>query len=680
MKKLVLIVLFAVCCGNMWAGKEIKRPDSYNYLRGLEAMQNEDVAEALDYFEKDIQDYPKNGYSYSWIAYLRCMTEDNGRALTAANKAIKFLPKKDGEYLAFAYATRAEIFLNLEDTTKALADYSTAIKIKSEEISFYESRAQIYYEQGKYDLADADYHRIITLDGGNTLGYMGIGRDAVAQERWEEAVKQFNYVIKLDDNYAKAYSFRAEAYLGMEQWDKATDDIVAALTINMDEKARKLAYSLHEPAFSILISKLKLKAKLYSDTPIWPILIASLYEDKKQYEQAIDYYEKTNEIEIASVAYQHLSSCYYKMGQYAPALSNINKALQIDSTDISSIGIKAKICIEMGLIPAAIEEADKILSLQPESDYGYYQRGWFKMQNGNYSEAIEDLSMVIMLVPQVSLAYCIRGSIYNHIGKTDLAQADFRKVIELEENKPDEYDQIPFAYHYSGENDKAIAAMERIIARDTTNEGSYYDAACLYALMQDKENAIRYLKKSLELGYNQFVHIERDYDLDFIRETEEFKELIQQYRKRTATQQQADTAQIKTEYTSITEIPFSKEDGVCKVRCQINGLPLHFVFDTGASDVTLSMVEANFMMKNNYLTPNDVIGDRHYMDANGNVSVGTLINLRNVNLGDLNLNNVRASVVRNQKAPLLLGQSVLNRLGKIEIDNKKNIIRISQFK
>lgn len=93
MKKLISIVLFAVWCGGVLAGEEIKRPESYNYLRGLEAMQNEDVAEALDYFEKDIQDYPKNGYSYSWIAYLWCMTEDNGRALTAANMAIKFLPK-----------------------------------------------------------------------------------------------------------------------------------------------------------------------------------------------------------------------------------------------------------------------------------------------------------------------------------------------------------------------------------------------------------------------------------------------------------------------------------------------------------------------------------------------------------------------------------------------------------
>ena len=107
MKKLISIVLFAVWCGGVLSGQEIKRPESYNYWRGMEVMQGEDMAEALDYFEKDIQDYPKNGYSYSWIAYLRCMTEDNGRALTAANMAIKFLPKKDGEYLALAYGIRA---------------------------------------------------------------------------------------------------------------------------------------------------------------------------------------------------------------------------------------------------------------------------------------------------------------------------------------------------------------------------------------------------------------------------------------------------------------------------------------------------------------------------------------------------------------------------------------------
>lgn len=43
----------------------------------------------------------------------------------------------------------------------------------------------------------------------------------------------------------------------------------------------------------------------------------------------------------------------------------------------------------------------------------------------------------------------------------------------------------------------------------------------------------------------------------------------------------------------------------------------------------------------------------------------------------IELTNVRASVVANQNAPLLLGQSVLQRLGKIEIDNEKRVIKIT---
>ena len=46
----------------------------------------------------------------------------------------------------------------------------------------------------------------------------------------------------------------------------------------------------------------------------------------------------------------------------------------------------------------------------------------------------------------------------------------------------------------------------------------------------------------------------------------------------------------------------------------------------------------------------------------------------------LDLNNVKASVVRNQKAPLLLGQSVLGKLGKIEIDNEKRLLKVTTRK
>lgn len=125
------------------------------------------------------------------------------------------------------------------------------------------------------------------------------------------------------------------------------------------------------------------------------------------------------------------------------------------------------------------------------------------------------------------------------------------------------------------------------------------------------------------------------------------------------------------------EIPFVKEGDLCKVKCTINGLPLHFIFDTGASDVSLSSVEATFMVKNGYLSSSDVVGKQRFLTADGNVSEGTVINLKEVKFGTLHLDNIKASVVRNQAAPLLLGQSVLSKLGKIEIDNDKKILKIT---
>ena len=219
-----------------------------------------------------------------------------------------------------------------------------------------------------------------------------------------------------------------------------------------------------------------------------------------------------------------------------------------------------------------------------------------------------------------------------------------------------------------------MAAMDSIIARDPDGDGCYYDAACLYCRMGKRDEALVFLEKSLANGYRRFAHMERDDDMDLIRNTEEYKRLIERYNKKSI---YTDNEKKSFAREVVSEIPFVKENGIYKVQCTINGLPLHFVFDTGATDVSLSLVEANFMMKNGYLTGKDVVGSQRYMDANGDVTVGTVINIKEVNFGDCVLNNVRASVVKNQRAPLLLGQSVLRRLGKIEIDNMKHVLIIT---
>jgi len=119
-----------------------------------------------------------------------------------------------------------------------------------------------------------------------------------------------------------------------------------------------------------------------------------------------------------------------------------------------------------------------------------------------------------------------------------------------------------------------------------------------------------------------------------------------------------------------------RDGGVSVVPCIVNGLPLSFIFDTGASDVTISITEARFMLKNGYLSTDDILGSAKYSNANGEISEGIVINLKEIEFAGLRLYNVRTSIVTNSNAPLLLGQSAIRKLGPFILDLDRNSLTI----
>lgn len=126
-----------------------------------------------------------------------------------------------------------------------------------------------------------------------------------------------------------------------------------------------------------------------------------------------------------------------------------------------------------------------------------------------------------------------------------------------------------------------------------------------------------------------------------------------------------------------TKVQMEKVNGVYMVPITVDGMPLKFVFDTGASAISISTAEVAVLYKQGLITDNDVKGSEQFVDATGQVSVGAIINLKTVTIGDITLHNVEASVVDNISAPLLLGQTALSKFGKISIDYDKNIIEFN---
>ena len=673
MRQFILSIL--VLCSSVMLADNIKRPDSYNYSRGVEAINNNNAEEALDYLNKEINEHPDNGYAFAWIALVRNYNEEFGRALTAANVAVKKIPSKDKEYKAFAYGTRAQVYLNLKDTIQALKDYSQAINIVPDDDRFYNQRAQVYYEQGKYDLADKDYLKMISLKEGDVMGYMGIGRNANAQKRYEDAIKQFDYVVKLEPNYSSAYSFRAESYIGLKKYNEAIDDVISALGIDRDRKAFYELQELADSAFEQTVAKLKVQKIKEPNEQSWDYDLGIVYERAAKYNKAIAYYKESLEKESNIITASRISSCYDDLGDYDKALEYCNQAIALDSVKANYLYEKANILDNAGRTQEAIKTMSDYIANTPDEPAGYYQRGWFKDHSGDIEGALEDYTMAITLQPNVAYAYLNRGVLYRLKGENAKAESDFKQVVRLD-SIPEEAECSFYAYYYLGQKDKAIEILNTILDKD--KKGNCYDAACLYSVMGEKEKALSYLRQSLEDGYRRFAHIKRDRDLNNIRNTEEFKVLMKEYEEKHLQEIAADADGDDSAYElKVEEIPFTKEGGVCKVKCAINGLPLHFIFDTGATDVSIYSVEATFMAKNDFLSSSDIIGKQNYQTADGNITEGTVINLKDVKLGSLHLNNIKASVVRNQAAPLLLGQSVLSKLGKIEIDNTKKVLRIT---
>ena len=162
----LFVFLFALLPLAAQKGKDF---EDYNVQRGFEMLQNdEDLDEALKQFQTALEKNPRNGYAHFFIGLIRLNNDENGNALSAFDLAVKHLPKKDKAMLALVQSKRALVHLELTDTTAALADLGTAIRLAPDDKSYYQQRGDLYYEMSRYDLSDRDYEQMQKLDKGDT--------------------------------------------------------------------------------------------------------------------------------------------------------------------------------------------------------------------------------------------------------------------------------------------------------------------------------------------------------------------------------------------------------------------------------------------------------------------------------------------------------------------------------
>jgi tetratricopeptide (TPR) repeat protein len=152
---------------------------------------------------------------------------DTNRAIADYTAAIRRDPKN-----ANAYYSRGNAYSEKGDTDRAIADYTETIRLNPTYANAYYNRGNGYSNKGDMDRAIADYTAAIRLNPRNANAYYNRGNAYSNDARTDRAIADYTEAIRLDPGYVNAYFNRGNAHGSNDDTGRAIADYTE--TIRLD--------------------------------------------------------------------------------------------------------------------------------------------------------------------------------------------------------------------------------------------------------------------------------------------------------------------------------------------------------------------------------------------------------------------------------------------------------------
>ena len=194
-------------------------------------------------------------------------------------------------------------------------------------------------------------------------------------------------------------------------------------------------------------------------------------------------------------------------------------------------------------------------------------RGAALLKEGKFDEAAAELQKAAEAAPKSAVIQSNLGYAYDKQGRTDEAVAAYRKALELEPANALVRNNLANLYSKQGLYDDAIRELEDLVQRDPANSTAKanlesvlknktitkertdqtatavqgaeakpqdpqaaYNAARVYARLGDTEQALTWLTKALDLGYDKIDYLSLDPSLVNLKKDPRFLKLLEERR------------------------------------------------------------------------------------------------------------------------------------------------------
>jgi len=474
------------------------------------------------------------GYYYRALAYMK--VETYGQAIRDMTFAIKYCTKRDSAFdKSEMYGIRAKIHVITGDTVSALADLKFAIRENPGNADLYIYRASLYENINDFVNAEADYLMALQILQYDVNTEIRVAYCQFKQGKTSHAIATLDRIIRMNPRNLEAKKEMALLCKYDNKIKKFIDYYVEYLEHASDGNDELLVEASHSEYDYTVSAVDKMLAKTAYRT-YWLGIRTKVEMANGHYDKALTSLREMESINGDSVfspfVIYRMALCYVALCDYSEALKYYDLLIDseessnsLDADDLFGRGI----CYERtGNHDRAMSDYNKALELDDKNARYYCQRAGLNARTDKIKAAKEDCDKAIALEKNLAEAYLLRGKLFlAEFGDTTAAVADFNTVLRLDTavNLSSCRQQ---ALHFLRKDDEAGKWMKKLLVSLPENAELFYDAARFYSLTDEGEIAVAYLCKSIELGTFSNVRVQTEKDFENLHKRDDFINLVRQ--------------------------------------------------------------------------------------------------------------------------------------------------------
>jgi superkiller protein 3 len=413
-------------------------------------------------------------------------------------KAVQLSPK-----FVAAHYNLVLVYLRQDRLERALDHCNQLVKLAPDDVPVLELRAQVYGRQGKMDLAIQDLVAASQQDPDNHQIWQDLGLFLSQRNRLDEALAAYERALQLEPSAVAVYFEMALVQRDLENYVDALHSCLRFLEAQPEDFRGHfllgLIYRQQGNRRDALQSLLKAES-LNPDDPDIALELSNLYLDLGDLETA----ELRLGKNAAADRYLNLGLAAKERQQWVLAERYFRQALAKESQNSLFWMHMGDVLVKLDRKGEAVSAYERSLEADPDQFASLLNVATLYAKDGRHKEALKHLEHAVELRPEEGLAHLNLAIVQESLGDDFGAQANYLKTINLGAGNPNVHFRLAIIFSRKSQVDDAIKHLS--IAFD--GDG----------------------KKFVPIVLNELRNVKSD--LDSIRYTAKFDELLERYRKK----------------------------------------------------------------------------------------------------------------------------------------------------